>query len=166
MQRAGIGLQIQPVGLTGPGAAGKQHLPVVHIDALHNLAIHIQQELRVLAVVPLVNLRAHIQPQRAAVKAVGNGHIGLEPIMRIGAVPVHDAAVKRQKGRFIRLRVMGTDEVALLIKPCVDGAPLAHAEFFQFVADGLRALIQKNHRCSSLLSRNAFLYIVPVPPPL
>ena len=47
---------------------GKQHVTVIHVHALHDLVVHKQQELRVFAVVTLVDLRAHIQPQCLAVK--------------------------------------------------------------------------------------------------
>ena len=39
MQGAGVSLQLQTEGLARLGAAAQQHVPVVHVDALHDLAV-------------------------------------------------------------------------------------------------------------------------------
>ena len=39
VQGAGVGLQLQAEGLTRLGAAAQQHVPVVHVDALNDLAV-------------------------------------------------------------------------------------------------------------------------------
>ncbi len=39
VQGAGVGLQLQTEGLARLGAAAQEHVPVVHVDALHDLAV-------------------------------------------------------------------------------------------------------------------------------
>ena len=39
VQGAGVGLQLQAEGLTRLSAAAQQHVPVVHVDALHDFAV-------------------------------------------------------------------------------------------------------------------------------
>ena len=146
VQDAGVALQFQAVGASALRMAVQQDVAVVHIDTLRYLAIDKQQELRVLRVVPFVDLGADVHPQRFAVHLLRHGHIGAEPVVLIGTVPVHRAAVKWLEGGGVSVRVLRAQEVARLDEPVARLELLLDREFFQLCADAIDALIQKIDR--------------------
>ena len=146
VQDAGVALQLQAVGAAALRVAVQQNVTVVHIDTLRHLAIDKQQKLRILRVIPFVDLGADVHPQRLAVHLLRHGHIGAEPIVLIGTVPVHRAAVKRLEGGGVSVRVLRTQEVARLDEPVTCLKLLLDGEFFQLCADAIDALIQKIDR--------------------
>ena len=143
MEDAGICLQLQPVGLPRLGAAGQEHIPVVHIDALSHFPVYEKQELRVLPIVPLVDLGADVQPEGLPVKGLRNGYIRPEPVMNVRSVPMHGLAVKGFKRDRILIRIFGTEEVPGLIKPVSRFISLLDRELFQLVADIVDPLVKK-----------------------
>ncbi len=112
-----ISLQLDMMRTARLGASAQQHIAVVHVDALHGLPIHKQQELRVFPVVPFVNLGANIQPQRPPLEALGYSDVRAEPVMLIRPVPVHAEAVEVFKWRGIGQGVRGMDKIALFVLP-------------------------------------------------
>ena len=89
VQRAGVGLQVYTEGLPSPGALKQTHLPVVHVEALRDLPVHEEEELRVFPVVVLVNLCADIHPHAPAGEALRHRQVGAEPVVLVRPVPVH-----------------------------------------------------------------------------
>ncbi len=142
---AGVGLQVQAVGLAALGLLGQQHVPVVHVDALGDHAVHKQQKLGVLGVVPFVDLGLHVQEQGLAVQFGGHRDPGREPVVLVGAVPVHGAPVKVGVGRGVAVRLFGAQELAGLDVPVGGGVLLLDAERFQFFANAVDAFVQKFH---------------------
>ena len=143
VEDAGIRLQVDAVDLPRPGAGGQQDVPVVHIDSLGDFPIDEQEELGVLGVVPLLDLGADVEPQGPAVKGLRRRHIGPEPVMDVGPVPVHGPAVKGGKGDGVLVCVFGPEEIPGLVKPIGGLHPLLHRELFQLLADAVDPLVQK-----------------------
>ena len=117
MKRAGIALQFDMVGLAGFGAPGDEHFPVVHIHALGDFPVHKEQELRILGIIPLLDLGAEMEEQGFSIKRLGHGHIRAEPVVLVGSVPVHGPPVKGGEGGGRGERVGGRHEIALLHLP-------------------------------------------------
>lgn len=106
MQDAGVGLQVDAVGAARLGVFGQQDVAVVHVRALRHLAVHKDKELRVLGVVPFLDLGLQVQVQAAPGIAFGHSDFGAEPIVLVRAVPVGDLGVDR----LIRLAVVAAGE--------------------------------------------------------
>ena len=168
MQGAGVGLDVDVHGLAAHGAAAQQHLAVVHVGALDDLLVDEDQELGVLAVVPLLDLGADFQPDGLSVHVLGDGDAAAEPIVAagdavevrvlalelafklvgagIGGVPVHMLAVKGRPVRLGGVGLLGAEELAGLILPVGQRAAVPEPEHLELVADNLDALIDKVHK--------------------
>ena len=120
MQRSAVSLQLQCQLLPRHGGRGQKHIPVVHVDALHRLPVHKQEKLRVLGIIPLINLGAHMEPHPLTVQLLRHTVDRLKPVMAVLAVPVHIPAVKRLPGRTVRLRVSRMEVISLLKLPLLD----------------------------------------------
>ena len=139
VQRAGIGLNVHRQGFASRGLGKKLNIPVVHIRALGHLAIDKDQELGILAVIPLFNLGADFHPHGLSRHFLGNGDVPPEPIVGalnslevslvtlkfsfkliaaiIDRIPVHTLAVKILPGVFAALRLLRAEEETPLILP-------------------------------------------------
>ena len=145
MQGAGIALQIQSVLLPTAGIPGQEHIPMIDVNPLDHLSVHKQQKLRILGIIPFLNLSSDIQPQRLPVKGFRHSHPGSEPAVPVRAVPVILSAVKRKESSFSG-RLLGRNEVSFSHFPTFDQLLLSDGFLFQFVADNLGPLVQKKHR--------------------
>ncbi len=126
MQDARISLQLQRQFLTGAGLRPQEHIPVVHVDTLHCLTVYKKQKLRVLRVVPLVDLGAHMHPHPLAVKLLRHPVYSLEPVVAVLAVPVHIPAVKTLPWCQIFFRILRMYVVAFLVAPLINRKFLLH----------------------------------------
>ena len=145
VEGAGIGLDVQLELLAAGGAGEQLHLPVVHVDALGLAAIDEEEELGVLRVVPLLDLGADLQPDGLARQVLGNGQGAPEPVVLIGAVPVHGIPVEGFPGAALYLRLGGIEEEALLVLPVRNGLDATDAQLVEVVADDLDPFVNEIH---------------------
>ena len=145
MESAGVRLDVQLKLFPGRRLGEELHLPVVHVQPLRLPAVDEEEELGILAVVPLLNLSADLQPDGLARQVLGNGQAAPEPVMLIGTVPVHRLPVEGLPGVSLHLRLGGVEEKALLVLPVRDGPDIANAEFVEVVADDLDPFVNEIH---------------------
>ena len=145
VESAGVRLDVQLKLFPGRRLGEELHLPVVHVQPLRLPAVDEEEELGILAVVPLLNLSADLQPDGLARQVLGNGQAAPEPVMLIGTVPVHRLPVEGLPGVSFHLRLGGVEEKALLVLPVRDGPDIANAEFVEVVADDLDPFVNEIH---------------------
>ena len=145
VESAGVRLDIQLKLFPGRRLGEELHLPVVHVQPLRLPAVDEEEELGILAIVPLLNLSADLQPDGLARQVLGNGQAAPEPVMLIGTVPVHRLPVEGLPGVSLHLRLGGVEEKALLVLPVRDGPDIANAEFVEVVADDLDPFVNEIH---------------------
>ena len=172
MQGAGVCLNVDGQLFPAGGALAQQHLTVVHVGALDDLIIDKNEELRILAVVPLFNLGVNFEPDGLAVHALRNGNVTAEPVVRAGnaveirrlslelalelvgtgivGVPVHILAVELLPGGASLVCFLRAEELALLILPIRKAKAVREAQHTELVADHLNSLIDKVHNVTSL----------------
>ena len=167
VQGAGVGLDIDGQLLAAGGAGTQPDVAVVHVRALDDFAVDEDQELGVLAVVPLLDLGADLHPHGLAVEALGHGGGGAEPVVGAGdaveigdlagefaldlvgagvvGVPVHVLAVKGEPGFLAGVCLGGAEILAELILPVVQGHTVPEAQIAKLIGDDLNALIDEIH---------------------
>ena len=172
VQCAGISLNVQRQLLAAYGALAQEHLAVVHIRALHDFMVDKDKELRILAVVPFLNLRVQLQPDGLAVHTLRDGDAAAEPIVRAGnavkirglslkfslklvgsgviGVPVHPLAVKRLPRCGCGVGFLGTEELTLFVLPVGQAQAVGKAQHAELIADDLNPLVDKIHSFPSL----------------
>ncbi len=135
VQGSRVGLKLYGKLLTCHGALPQQRLLVVHVHSLNGAAVDEQQKLGILGVVPLVDLGSDPHPHPLACKLLGHLVHRLEPIMAVGAVPVHGLAVKVLPLPVIGLRILRMNEIPLLVLPIRHRKLLFPLKLFQLVTD-------------------------------
>ena len=168
VQGAGVCLNVDLQLLAAHGFRPEPDVAVVHVRTLDDLIVDEDQELGILAVVPLLDLGANVHPDGLAVEALGDGGSGAEPVMGAGqtveiglqsgelalklvgagvvGVPVHRLAVKGQPGIGAGLGLLGTEKLSELVLPVVQLHLVPEAQIAHLVGDDLNALVDKIHR--------------------
>ena len=141
MQRSGIGLKLQHQFFSRLRFRTKKDVPVVHVDSLYRFPVHKQQKLRILRIVPLVDLGTYMKPHALSVKRLRHPVERFKPVMPVLPVPVHMFAVKSFPCPGIRLRLFRMDIISFLIFPAPDRETLFHFQFFQFFTNDVRSLV-------------------------
>ena len=93
---------------------------MVHIDALYHLTVYEKQKLRILRIIPLIDLRAYMHPHPLTVKFFRYTVDRLEPIVTVFPIPVHILAVKTLPWCQVFLRIFRMYIVALFVFPVID----------------------------------------------
>ena len=126
MQGSRVRLQTDLEHLTLLCGRRQEDIPVVHIDALHHFPVHKQQKLRILRVIPLIDLSAHMEPHPLSIQLMRHLIRRLEPVVAVLPIPVHVLAVKILPRRIVCLGFLRTDKVSLLILPVINRKLLLH----------------------------------------
>ena len=108
----------------------QKYIPVVHIDPLYYFAVHKQQKLRILRIVPLIDLCAHMEPHTLSVQLFRHLIGRLKPVVTVLSIPVHLLTVKFFPCCRVRLRFLRTDIISFLILPIVNGKLLLNLQLF------------------------------------
>ena len=171
VQGAGVGLDVDGQLGAGHGLVEQLHLTVVDVGALADLTVDEDQELGVLAVVPLLQTRVDLEPDGLAVHVLGDcdglaepvvsahdaleiGGLALELTLEdvgtgIGGVPAHGLGIEDLPGLRGGVSFLGPEELALLEAPLGQTGGIAETEHLQLIADDLKSLIDKVHYFTS-----------------
>ena len=167
VQRTGVGLNIHRQGLPHRRLGEELDVPVVHIRALGHLAIHKDQELGILAIVPLFNLGPDLHPHRFTSHLLRNGDISPEPVVLaldalkvalialkltleivaavVDGIPMHPLAVKILPRLAVLLRLLRAEEQAPLILPVGQLPAVPNPQRLQLVTNDLNSFVDKIH---------------------